>query len=57
VRVRLDERILHGFVGISRIPQVVERDAHGTTLMATHELGEPISRLAVASIGLQCLDC
>ncbi len=57
MRVRLHERVLHGFVSVGRVSQVMKRDPHGAALMAAHEFGNPITSLDVASIGLQRLDC
>jgi hypothetical protein len=44
VRKHLDEGILHRLVGIVRVPQVMERETHGATLLAGDEISEPMPR-------------
>ncbi len=43
VHVRLDEGILHGFVGVGRIAQVVQRDPHRPPLIPADHLGIPLA--------------
>ena len=56
VRIRLDQRILHRLVRLRRIAQVVKRNPGRAPLMASHQLGVPLARLGVATLGLQRLD-
>ena len=44
VREHLDERVLHGLVGIVHIAEIVISDSRGAALLARHELGEPLPR-------------
>ena len=43
VRKHLDEGVLHRFVGIVRVAQVVIRDAQRAALLSGDEVGEPVA--------------
>ena len=44
MREHLEECVLHRFVGVVSIAEVVIRDAHGPPLLAGHKLPKPFAR-------------
>ena len=49
MRIRLHERILHGFVGVGRIPQIVPGDSRRAALLPRDDLAEQFAgRVVVA---------
>ena len=56
MRVRLDERVLHRFVRLGGVAQVVERDPRRAPLVPRDQLRVPLARLRVPPFGLQRLD-
>jgi hypothetical protein len=56
MREHLDERILHGFVGIVGVAQIVIRDPHRTALLAGDEFGEALAGDLAVPCDDQCLD-
>src|SRR5262249_50121243 len=56
VRVRLDEGILHGLVGLRDVTQVMERNTGRAPLVTSHQLGVPLTRLGVPAVSLRRLD-
>ena len=55
VHVRLDEGVLDGLVGVGRVAQVVERDAHRPALVPQHQLGKALASRFETARGLQGL--
>ena len=55
MRVGLDERVLHGFVGVGRIAQVVPGDARRPALLPRDDLREQVARRVVVAGGEQVL--
>ena len=47
VREDLHERVLHRFIGLCRVPQQVQRQAHRLPLVQRHEVGERVPRLVL----------
>ena len=56
VHVRLDEGVLHRFIGVGRVAQVVKRDAQRPPLMSGDQLRKPLARRIDPAGGLQRLD-
>ena len=51
VREHFDKRILHGFIGLSRIAQILERNAGGAALVQRDQLAEAFpGQLGLASL-------
>ena len=59
MREYLDERVLHRFVGVGGVAQVLVGDARRAMLVHGHELAEAVARLVVAAALDQAanLDC
>ena len=56
MRERLHERVLHRFVGLGAVPQVVTGEPDRAALMPRHEVGVALARLVPASGQHQLLD-
>ena len=55
MRIGLDESVLHGFVGLCGIPQVMERDPRGAPLVTGDQFGVPLARFRVPALRLKAL--
>ena len=56
MRVRLDEGILHGFVGLGRVTEVVPCDARRAPLLSRDDLREQVPRRVVVAARQEVLN-
>jgi hypothetical protein len=57
MREYLEERILHRFVRIVRVAQIVIRDTQRASLMVRHQIREAVARRLAVANEHQRLDC